>query len=29
LAAANVALFYAACNRAMILDSLFYTVAPE
>jgi hypothetical protein len=29
LAAANVALFYAACNRAMIIDSLFFTVAPE
>jgi hypothetical protein len=28
LAAANLALFYAVCNRAAILDSLFFTVAP-
>jgi hypothetical protein len=28
LAAANLALFYACCNRAAILDSLFFTVAP-
>lgn len=27
LVAANAALFYAACNRAMIIDGLFYTVA--
>lgn len=28
VAAANLALFYAVCNRAGILDSLFFTVAP-
>lgn len=28
LMAANLALFYAVCNRAAILDSLFFTVAP-
>jgi hypothetical protein len=28
LAGANVALFYACLNRAAVLDSLFYTVAP-
>jgi hypothetical protein len=28
VAVANVALFYAVCNRAGILDSLFFTVAP-
>lgn len=28
LATANGALFFAACNHAMIVDSLFYTVAP-
>lgn len=28
LAVANLALFYACCNRAAIIDSLFFTVAP-
>ena len=28
LVSANLALFYAVCNRAQLIDSLFFTVAP-